>query len=48
MSCKQCIRESQIGRSLTHHPVQNPNELSITPEDTMQIDLVPELSPSVG
>ena len=48
MSCKQCIRESQIDRSLTRFFLQNPNELITAPEDAMQIDLVPELSPSGG
>ena len=49
MSCEQCIRESQIDRSLTHPPpLQNPNGHITAPEDTMQIDLVPELPPSGG
>ena len=48
MSCEQCIRESRIGRSLTHPPLQNPNEHITAPEDTMQNDLVPELPPSGG
>ena len=48
MSCEQCIRESQIDRSLTHPPLQNPNEHITAPEDAMQIDLVPELPPSGG
>ena len=48
MSCEQCIRESQIDRSLTHPPLQNPNEHITAPEDTLQIDLVPELPPSSG
>ena len=42
MSCKQCIRESRIDRSLTRPPLQNPNEHITAPEDAMQIDLVPE------
>ena len=48
MSCKQCIRESRIDRSLTRPPLQNPNEHITEPEDAMQIDLVPELPPSGG
>ena len=48
MSCEQCINESQIDRSLTHLPLQNPNEHITAPEDAMQIDLVPELPPSGG
>ena len=48
MSCEQCIRESQIDRSLTRPPLQNPNGHIIAPEDAMQIDLVPELPPSGG
>ena len=48
MSCDQCIRESRIDRSLTHPPLQNPNEHITAPEDVMQIDLVPELPPSGG
>ena len=46
MSCEQCLRESRIDRSLTRPPLQNPNEHITAPEDTMQIDLVPELPPS--
>ena len=48
MSCEQCIRESRFERSLTHLPLQNPNEHITTPEDAMQIYLVPELPPSCG
>ena len=48
MSCEQCIRESRIDRSLTHPPLQNPNEHITTPEDAMQIDSVPDLPPSGG
>ena len=48
MSCEQCIRELRIHRSLTCPPLQNPNEHITAPEDAMQIDLVPELSPSGG
>ena len=48
MSCEQCIRESRIDRSLTHHPLQNHNDHITAPEDTMEIDLVPELPPSGG
>ena len=48
MSCKQCIRESRIHRSLSRPPLENPNELITAPEDDMQNDLVPELPPSGG
>ena len=48
MSCKQCIRESRIDRSLTRPPLQNPNEHTTVPENAMQIDLVRELPPSAG
>ena len=48
MSCEQCIRESRIDRSLTLLPLKNPNEHITAPVDAMQIDLVPELPPSVG
>ena len=48
MSCEQCIRESRIHPSLTRPPLQNPNEHITAPEDAIQIDLVPELPPSVG
>ena len=48
MSCEQCIREWRIDRSLTRPPLQNTNEHITAPEDAMQIDLVPELPPSVG
>ena len=48
MSCKQCIIQSRIDRSLTHPPLQNPNEYITSPEDAMQIDLVPILPPSGG
>ena len=48
MSCKQCIRESRIDRSLTRPPLQNPNEHITAPEDAMQFDLLPELPPSGG
>ena len=48
MSCEQCIRESQIDRSLNRPPLQNPNEHFTAPEDAMQNDLVSELPPSDG
>ena len=47
MSCEQCIGESRIDRNLTRPPLQNPNEHISAPEDAMQIDLGPELPPSV-
>ena len=48
MSCERCKRESRTDRSLTRPPLQNPNKHTTAPEDTMQIDLVPELPPSGG
>ena len=48
MLCDQCIRESRIDSSLNHPPLQNPNQQIIAPEDAMQIDLVPEFSPTGG
>ena len=48
MSSEQCIRDSRIDQNLTQHPLQNPNEHIIAPEDAMQIDLVPEIPPSGG
>ena len=48
MSCEQCIRESRSYRSLTRPPLQTPNEHITSPEDAMQIVLVPELPPSGG
>ena len=48
ISCEQCIRESRIDPSLTRPPLQNPNEHITVPEDTIQIDLVPQLPPSGG
>ena len=48
MSCEQCVRESRIDRSFTRLSLQNPNEIITAPEDTMQIDLLPELPPSGG
>ena len=41
MSCKQCIRESRIDRSLFHPPLQNANEHFTAPEGAMQIELPP-------
>ena len=48
ISCKHCIRESRIDRSLTRPPLQNPNEHVTAHEKAMQIALVPELPPSGG
>ena len=48
MSCEQCLRESRNNPQLTRPPLQNPNEYNTAPEDAMQIDLVPGLSPSGG
>ena len=47
-SCEQYITESQIDRSFTCFPVQSPNEHITAPENAIQIDLMPELSPSGG
>ena len=46
MSCEQCIRESRIDRKLTRPPLTNPNQHTAAQEDALQIDLVPERSPS--
>ena len=48
MSCKQCLRGSQINRQLARPALQNPIEYITAPEDVMQKDLVPGLSPSGG
>ena len=48
MSCEQCVRESRIDVSLTHLPLQKPDQHITVPEDAMQIDLVLELPPSGG
>ena len=48
MSCEQCIKESQNNRSLTCPPLQNPIENITAAEDTMQDELLPELTPSDG
>ena len=48
MWCEQCIRESRIINGLTRPHRQNHSEIITGPEDTMQIDLVPELTPSGG
>ena len=48
MACEQCIKESWIDRSFTHHPRQYPNEHITASKDAMQIDLVPELPPFGG
>ena len=48
MSCEKCIRGSQTDGSLTHPPLQNPNEQITAPDDAMQIDLVPRLPQSGG
>ena len=48
LSSDQCIKESQIIRTLTRFPLQNPKEYITAPEDAMQIDLVTELPPSGG
>ena len=44
MSCEQCNIETRIDRNLTLPLLQNPNEHITTPEDAMQIDLVPKNS----
>ena len=48
MSSEQCMKESRIHHSLTCFPLQKPNEHITSPENAMQIDLVPELPPSGG
>ena len=46
MSCKNCIRELRIDSSLTHPPLQIPNEHLTAPDDAIQKNLVPEIPPS--
>ena len=48
VSCEQCTKAARVDRSLTRLPLQNPNDDITTPEEAMQIDLVPELPPSGG
>ena len=48
MSCEQCIRESRVVDRLTRPALQNPSEHTAAPEDTIPIDLVPELPLSGG
>ena len=48
MSCEKCIREVRINPQLTRPLLKNPNEHVNAPEDAMQIDLVPGLTPSGG
>ena len=48
MSYEQCLGESRINPRLTHPPLQNPNGYITAPEDAMQIDLVPGLTPFGG
>ena len=38
----------RLDKRLNRPPVQNPSEHITAPEDAMQIDLVPELHPSIG
>ena len=48
LSCEQCIRESRNHCNFTRPPLQNRNEHITAPEDSTQIDLLPELPPSGG
>ena len=48
MSCEQCISESRLNARLTRPALQNPSENITAPEDTMQTDFAPELTPSGG
>ena len=48
ISCEQCIGESRVDDKLTRPALQNPSEHIKSPEDAMQIDLIPELPPSGG
>ena len=48
MSCEQCIRESWTDRNFNHPPLQKIDDYITAPEDAMQIDLGPEISPSCG
>ena len=48
MSYEQCVRESRIDHSFTRFSLQNPDENITAPEDAMEINLVPDLTPSGG
>ena len=48
MSCEQCIGVSRVDDRFTRAALQNSSEHITAAEDAMQIDLVPELPPSVG
>ena len=48
LSCEQYLTESRINPRLNRPPLQNPNEYITSPDDAMQIDLVPGLPPSGG
>ena len=48
MSCEQSIKESRIEDKLARLDLKNPYEHITAPEDAMQIDLVPRLTPSGG
>ena len=48
MSCKQCIKESQIDGRLIGSPQNNLSDHRTGTEAVMQIDLVPALPPSCG
>ena len=44
----QTIRESRIDRTFIRLPLEITNEHITAPEDAMQTDLLPELTPSGG
>ena len=48
MSCKQCISESRVNHKINRLHLQNPSQQITAPEGAIQLDLVPELPPSVG
>ena len=47
-SCEKCIKESRVDRSFTRPALEDHNGHNNWPEETMQVDLVPELPPSGG
>ena len=48
ISCEQCPKESRVNNRQTLPHLQIPGEHNTGPEDTVQIDLVPELRTSIG
>ena len=48
MACEQCFKASRFDLQLNHSTLQNPNEYMTAPEDAMQIDSFPALTPTGG